>query len=347
MNFNYCTLIIFLFLSFGCTKYGKVEKVERAAYIWKENSIGSFKSNFGELGIEKVYVKYFEVDYNESMGNFPYNKNKLSSYDLRELNSKLKIVPCIFIRNEIFQHNDDEKLDKLADDIVFLIDKFNKEAENVNNQADEIQIDCDWTLSTKEKYFHLLKQIKSKTKKELSCTLRLYPYKFSDKMGVPPVDKVSLMCYNLISPLKADDKNSILDIDELKKYLDKKIKYPLHIDVALPAYNWSLIYQNGIFNTSSKINSTQIESISKETKAMWFDIERDSSYGYNTYLRKGDRVKCEEVSEKTIKEAISIIIKNVNLESEITVAFYDLNSFTFEKYTHEDFNSFYTQFQSK
>jgi hypothetical protein len=348
---NLVKLLFLITVSFiiitGCKGDGKVSKVHRAAYIWEESSLSDIKSNLAELEINKLYLKYFEVDYNESMGNFPYNKQKPSPYQLQELTEKLKIIPCIFIRNEIFQYNDEKKLNELAEDIVFLIDKYNKEAENTKNLSDEIQIDCDWTLSTKEKYFYLLKQIKSKSKKTISCTLRLYPYKYSDKMGVPPVDKVSLMCYNLISPLKADSKNSILDIDEFKKYFDKKIDYPLHIDIALPIYNWSLIYQNGLFSSSSKINSSQIKSFAKESKPMWFDIKRDSSFGYNSYLRKGDRVKCEEVSVETLNNAIDIINKNVYLESEITVSLYDINSYTFTKYSNENFNQFYTQFLSK
>ncbi len=348
---NLVKLLFFLTVSFiiitGCKGDGKVSKVHRAAYIWKESGLSDIKSNLAELEINKLYIKYFEVDYNESMGNFPYNKQKLSPYQLQELTEKLKIVPCIFIRNEIFQYNDEKKLDKLAEDIVFLIDKYNQEAENTKNLSDEIQIDCDWTLSTKEKYFYLLKQIKSKSKKTISCTLRLYPYKYSDKMGVPPVDKVSLMCYNLISPLKADNKNSILDIDEFKKYFDKKIDYPLHIDIALPVYNWSLIYQNGIFSKSSKINSSQIKSFAKESKPMWFDIQIDTNLNYDFYLRKGDQIKCEEVSAETIQDAIDVLVKHVRFDKEITVAVYDVNSNTFLKYSNENFNQFYSQFFSK
>ena len=44
--------------------------------------------------------------------------------------------------------------------IVFLIDKYSKERfSNIDNgNFKEIQIDCDWTKSTKDKYFYLLKK---------------------------------------------------------------------------------------------------------------------------------------------------------------------------------------------
>ena len=111
----------------------------------------------------------------------------------------------------------------------------------------EIQIDCDWTKYSKEKYFYLLKKIKELSDKKLSCTLRLYPYKYPDIMGVPPVDKATLMCYNLIKPLSQQNKNSILDIEELKKYLNEKKSSPLHLDIVLPTFYWTQLYQNNQF----------------------------------------------------------------------------------------------------
>jgi hypothetical protein len=220
-------LVWFSAFLFSCKNDNKVERVERAFYYWKGNSLG--QENLGQikkLKLNKLYVKLFEVDYSEARGNFPFEKNRPRYYDFKELDS-LEVVPTIYIKNGIFQYNDEKSLDKLADNIVFLINKYSTEVDYSDRKEqvfnyNEIQIDCDWTKSTKDKYFYLLKKIKVLSKKELSCTLRLYPYKYPDIMGVPPVDKATLMCYNLIKPLSQKDKNSILDIEELKKYLEQK-----------------------------------------------------------------------------------------------------------------------------
>ena len=343
-------IILIVFVSglfLACSKNeSKVENVEKAFYYWKSNT------SFGEESIEKVkklqvkkiYLKLFEVDYNETMGNFPYEKNKPNDYDLRRLDS-LTIVPTVFIKNEIFQYNTEKSLDKLADNIVFLIDKYHIDyGDKSIFDYSEIQIDCDWTKSTKDKYFYLLKKIKELSNKEISCTLRLYPYKYPDIMGVPPVDKVMLMCYNLIKPLSNKDKNSILDLAELKSYLNERRSYPVHLDVALPVFYWTQWYQNNRFSGLLNINSADIAGFTKEVKPMWYEVTKDTTYNYNSYFKKGDQIKCEEVSAETINEAISIIRQHVELDENTTISLFHLDYSTFKKYNNETIFSFYSSF---
>ncbi|MDQ1164862.1 hypothetical protein [Flavobacterium sp. SORGH_AS_0622] len=346
--------ILLLFISivfWSCSnKENKIENVERAFYYWKSSSYFDDESVKGinKLKVKKIYYKLFEVDYNESMGNFPYQKNSPNEYMFRNLDS-LNIVPTVFIRNEIFQYNDERSLDKLADNIVFLIDKYHKESyynsqEKVIFEYDEIQIDCDWTKSTKDKYFYLLKKIKELSKKQISCTLRLYPYKYPDIMGVPPVDKAMLMCYNLIKPLENKTKNSILDLDELKSYLNKRRSYPLHLDVALPVFYWTQWYQNDRFSGLLNINSADMKTFTKEVKPMWYEVTKDTSYSDKNYFRIGDQIKCEEVDSKKIMEAISIIKNNVELGKNTTISLFDLGESTFKKYSNAEISSFYSSF---
>lgn len=351
------TILLVLISSFflACSKKdNKVVNVERAFYYWKSSSSlddGTAKE-MNKLNVKKLYYKLFEVDYNESMGNFPYQKNSPSLYTFRDLDS-VTIVPTVFIKNEIFQYNDEKSLDKLADNITFLVEKYHFENNYYNNNEDdkkvvfnytEIQIDCDWTKSTKDKYFYLLKKIKELSKKEISCTLRLYPYKYPEIMGVPPVDKAMLMCYNLIKPLSKKEKNSILDIDELKSYLNKKRSYPVHLDVALPVFYWTLWYHNNRFAGLVNFNSADISEFAQQTKPMWYEVTKDYTYEYETYLKKGDQLKCEEVDAKTIKEAISIIKQNVELDETATISLFHLDNSTFKKYNHEEVSSFYSSF---
>ncbi len=340
------------FLLLACSnKENKIINVERAFYFWKSGSSVNQEINgqLKKLQVRKIYYKLFEVDYNESMGNFPSQKNSPNYYTFNDLDS-INIVPTVFIKNEIFQYNDEKSLDRLADNITFLIDKYHKETNSYNNnnrvifEYSEIQIDCDWTKSTKDKYFYLLKKIKELSKKQISCTLRLYPYKYQDIMGVPPVDKAMLMCYNLIKPLSNKTKNSILDLDELKSYLDKNRNYPVHLDVALPVFYWTQWYQNDHFSGLLNINSADIKSFTKQIKPMWYEVTKDTTYEYQTYFKTGDQIKCEEVDPKTIKEAISIIKKNVELDKDATISLFHLDDSTFKKYSNEEISSFYSSF---
>ncbi len=342
-------LVWFSAFLFSCKNDNKVERVERAFYYWKGNSLG--QENLGQikkLKLNKLYVKLFEVDYSEARGNFPFEKNRPRYYDFKELDS-LEVVPTIYIKNGIFQYNDEKSLDKLADNIVFLINKYSTEVDYSDRKEqvfnyNEIQIDCDWTKSTKDKYFYLLKKIKVLSKKELSCTLRLYPYKYPDIMGVPPVDKATLMCYNLIKPLSQKDKNSILDIEELKKYLNKKKSYPVHLDIALPTFYWTQLYQNNRFAQLVNLSTNEVKSFAKNTKPLWYQVEKDTSINYETYLKMGDQLKCEDVSTNTINEAIAIVKKNVKLDKQTTISLFDLDSSTFTQYTNEEISGFYNSF---
>jgi hypothetical protein len=341
---------IFLFgimsaLLFSCKKEHKVQQVERAFYYWKSaNSLNTGTENkLTANKITKVFVKFFEVDYIDAMGNYPYDK--LNNYgSMFENEHGISIVPTIFIKNEIFKYNSEKDLDALSDNIVFLINKRCKEKFEKVTVANEIQIDCDWTKSTKDKYFYLLRKIKELSKKEISCTLRLYPYKYPEIMGVPPVDKAMLMCYNLIKPLTKSNKNSILDINELKAYLNESKSYPIHLDVALPIFSWSQLYQNNHFQKLIDINSAELKNFTKNIRPMWYEVTKDTSFYWNNYYRVGDQIKCEEVSTATLNEAITIIKNNVSFDSQTTIALFDLDDHTFTRYKDEEISNFYTAF---
>ena len=190
----------------------------------------------------------------------------------------------------------------------------------------------------------MLKKIKELSGKQLSCTLRLYPYKYPDIMGVPPVDKAMLMCYNLIKPLSQKDKNSILDINELKQYLNERKEYPVHLDVALPVFNWSQLYQNNRFEKLLSLTSKEIKTFAKEIKPLWYQVQRDTTIDYSTYLKAGDQIKCEEVSAQTIQEAFAIIKEKLVLDANVTVSLFDMSQSTLKNYSHEEITAMYSAF---
>ena len=329
---------------FSCTEDTKMQKVERAFYYWKSSYFESGENTALKLyRTDKLYLKYFEIDYSEAMGNYPLDKTQIGEYK-RERFDSLSIVPTIFIKNEIFQYNKEGDLDKLADNIVFLVDKYNEEKFDNNLVANEIQIDCDWTKSTKEKYFYLLKKIKQLSKRNISCTLRLYPYKYPEIMGTPPVDKAMLMCYNLVKPLSSTNKNSILDLKELDSYLNLKKDYDLPLDVALPIYSWTHWYQNNHFSGLLTLGSKEIKTFAKPIKSLWYEVTKDTTLNNETYFRKGDQLKCEEINATLINDAISIIKKNVALKDGCTISLFHLDQHTLNQYTNEEVNGFYTAF---
>lgn len=154
---KYLVILVFINIFISCQVESKVENVERSFYVWGNSNFDqSVVDKLKKEKIKKLYIKYFEVVYSETMGNFPQDKLSIYKYELQDLDS-LQIVPTIFIKNEIFSYNNESDLDKLADNIIYLIKKYNKEKLDEISISDEIQIDCDWTKATRDKYFYLLK----------------------------------------------------------------------------------------------------------------------------------------------------------------------------------------------
>lgn len=342
--FCYTCFIVF-FMS--CKKeLPKVEKVTTAFYYWKTKNWTLEQEEeitIKNASIEKLYVKFFEIANDEIQGNIPVSKNNIrikGPYNPSK-NPQADIVPCVYIRNQVFKKSNKKELDVLAENIHYLVEKKKKDNFRKSKVINEIQIDCDWTLSTKDNYFYFLEKIKEFSKKEISCTLRLYTYKYPKKMGVPPVDKVMLMCYNLINPSTNRDKNSILDIEELKKYLVKKEKYPKHLDVALPLYSWMQVFQNNEFTKVVYKDFNTIKKVTKPIKPLWLEVIKDTTAA-DMYLRIGDKIKYDEITLETVKKAIKIIKENVYLDKEITFSFFHLDHEQLKNFTNEEIRDLYT-----
>jgi hypothetical protein len=355
--FRYFVFALFMVLIFSCKK--KELKTERGFYYWKSSEYVLSKADMNILKVtntQKLYVKFFEVDLDPILGAAPEAKTGLHIWDysndfeyskdtlMVQTINQLNVIPTIFIKNRVFLSASIGSLDSLANNILFLTDKYFKiHIHNTGISFNEIQIDCDWTAKTKDNYFYLLKKIKEFSKKTVSTTLRLYPYKYRDKMGIPPVDKVVLMCYNLMNPLTSENENSILSPDELKKYLQKTHAYPLHLDIALPVFSMMYVYQNNQFTGVLNPQNNDITKFLKPIKPLWYEVIQDKEIN-NFYLRVGDKIKLEEISDNTIKETISLLKKYINRDTCTTIILFHLDSDNLKKYGHDTLNSFFTYF---
>ncbi|MDQ1159633.1 hypothetical protein QE422_000001 [Chryseobacterium sp. SORGH_AS 447] len=205
----------------------------------------------------------------------------------------------------------DQEIAFLAESINGLIQK--KVSDFQFKTYNEIQIDCDWTAGTRDDYFKFLNRLKKISGKSVTCTLRLHQVKDKNLTGVPPVDKVYLMCYSTSSPLENSDRNSILDVNTLRSYLSKIEDYPIkNIEVALPIYSWGIVTnhlgKHRLINALSRkdLQSPDFKRIS-DTEA---EILKDGFY-FGHYLNKGFKIKVEEISDEQLREVISFLEKKI------------------------------------
>ncbi|XZF14135.1 hypothetical protein ACTHGU_20345 [Chitinophagaceae bacterium MMS25-I14] len=321
--------------------------IKRGFYYWKNDvySLNDTEQKYIDtLRVQKLYVKFFELERNEALDMVVPVAKTGFHYWKSDKRPDPEIVPVVMIRNEILLHITHSELDTLAGNILFLTEKYYKDRfGSLNTQFAELQMDCDWTVRTKDNYFYLLRKLKQKSGRRLSCTLRLYPYKYPGNMGVPPADRAMLMCYNLVNPLKNADKNSILDISELKKYLSGGKRYPLSLDVALPAYSWIQVYQNNVFAGVIHNEPDSLKSILKPEDHLWYRVLQDTVIG-SMYLRAGDRLKYEQVTENDLAQAVSLIRKYVPLKDSATCAFFHLDYNELSFFNEKELDNLYHSF---
>jgi hypothetical protein len=154
----------------------------KAFYYWKNYDYFWLESEILDtLQVRKLYVKYFEVDYDPDLGPIPVSKTELSlsrtewdyenDREILSKNAKLNIVPTVFILNSVFKEPG-LNTREMAKNILHLVMK--KYTENMEGfwSPKELQIDCDWTESTKDVYLRFLRQLKEEMKKNSRVEIR-------------------------------------------------------------------------------------------------------------------------------------------------------------------------------
>ena len=203
----------------------------------------------------------------------------------------------------------------------------------------EIQFDCDWTKTTKAKYFAFLNEAKKLfAQKLVSTTIRLYQYKYPAEAGVPPVKRGMLMCYNAGNIRSSKTTNSIFDKDEIMSYLDAK-EYPVPLDYALPVFDWALLYQNGqlksILSPAVLHDEYQRYLAPMDEKSNIAVVHEDFVYGdtgNGRYIRRGDEIRFEQPNLEDVREVAAWLSKHKNNEEAI-VSLYHLNEHDLQKHS--------------
>ena len=103
----------------------------KAFYYWKNYDGFWYDSEtLDTLQVRKLYVKYFEVDYDPDLGPIPVSKTELTisrtewdyekDKEVLSSNARLNIVPTVFILNSVFKEPG-LKTREMAKNILFLV----------------------------------------------------------------------------------------------------------------------------------------------------------------------------------------------------------------------------------
>jgi len=316
-------LTFFVFLVIACSKN---DKPIIAFYYWKTvfRLSETEKEVLKDNKVQKLYIRYFDV------GLHPQTKEPIpvSPIHFQEDITKFNIVPVVFIQNRVLLKSNID-IDDLAEKTLYLVDQI-----NIKNKiiCSEIQIDCDWTLGSKENYLKFIERFKKLSHKKLSATIRLHQVKYFKKTKIPNVDSGVLMYYNM-GTIASDSLNSIYNHQVAEKYLKSLKKYPLHLDIALPIYSWAIHIRNQkVIGLRSKLNVAELKKDEnfEQMNARFFKVKK-SNYKNGFFYEEGDVLKIEAISAEDLKTMGEELSENAaNTPKEII--FYDLDEFNLKNY---------------
>lgn len=372
-------VLLFVVLSSGNREND--HKVIRSFCYWKTNLYFQEEDDslVSKLDVKHMYVRFFDVDYNPySKEPLPV----ATIWDISFNKSNPEITPSIFITNEVVLKSDTKQLDSLAVRMAKRIEQIGKKmndtkadiiASNIVYPKDyykqkdykplnydsvrsaesaklkvafkEILIDCDWTEKSQKNYFYLLKQIKSQLpSSKIAATIRLWQYKYATKAGIPPVDKGLLMCYNITKPDDLQTKNSIATSEELAQYITHG-DYKLKLDIALPLYSWAVAFRGNQFKGILSDYDQLIKDTSKvkKTSDTKYVLQDDILVG-QTYLRNGDEIRIEKISDSELDKMISIIKNKIQIDNQTKVTFFSFDKKYINDYGTENISNYYARF---
>ena len=274
--------------------------------------------------VTKLYIRYFDV------GLHPKTQEPIPISPIRFQDSLVgfEVVPVIFIQNKVMLKPNLD-IENLAQQTLGLVEVIN--AKN-KIKCEVIQIDCDWTLKSKDNYLKFIERFKKLSHKKLSATIRLHQVKYFKKTKIPNVDSGVLMYYNM-GTIATDSLNSIYDRQIAARYLKSLKKYPLPLDFALPIYSWAIhIRDQKVMGLRSKLNVSELKKDSnfQQISTTFFKVRR-SNYKNGVFYEESDLLKIEGITGEDLVEMAQDLNEN-SAQKPKEIIFYDLDEFNIKNY---------------
>lgn len=239
-------------------------QIQNSVYYWKTTfAIDSAEQFFLKRHrIGRIYLRMFDVaiEQNYQTGVADIVPIATTRFD-SSVPDGVEIVPVTYITLDALRAmaGREKEFASLIVERLTAMSSYN-ECGKIN----EMQLDCDWTSSSKGSYSILCQAVKDSLQQKgiaLSVTVRLHQLRESP----PPADRGVLMLYNTGELKKWNTRNSILDIDDVKPYMTTR-KYPLPLSYAYPTFGWGVKFEGKKFvsivaeNDTASSLDTQIRS---------------------------------------------------------------------------------------
>ena len=256
------------------------DEPRRSVYYWQTTlRVGAAERAFlVRHGIGKVYCRYFDV----VSGDDGPQPNATLAFE-GAFPKTVEVVPVVFIVNDCMG----QPHDGLAEKIVRRVSQMN--ATNDLPKAKELQVDCDWTMTTRQAFFAFLERLRAMCHDrgmKLSVTIRLHQL----SQPAPPADRGVLMMYNTGDVTKLAVRKPILDIKDVMPYMRYLRGYGMTLSTAYPLFTWRVLFRGGKYvgimhgdddlpvlpGDSIAVRQPQLDDILRAKKAV-DDARRDAN----------------------------------------------------------------------
>lgn len=298
-------------------------------YYWKTTwDLGpDQQAELRAAGARQLFVRFFDVDWNFNQEQ-AQPKGVLNLPDSLELDQKLAVTPVVYIVERVFRQ---------AVDAADLAQRVGRTIEGMAaghtalRAATRWQIDCDWTPTSRDRYFNFLQALQRQfPDKTINVTIRLHQYRERTDNGVPPVAEGLLMCYNMEPVGKVETKNAIYREDLLRGYL-KAPPYPLRLDAGLPVFAWGAAYRDAQF-MGVVPPPIATPGFLEPAGDHHFLVLKDTTL-LETFVRPGDDIRYDGATKATLLTAAALLRERPEIRD---LLFFDWRSDMLKKWPVEE-----------
>ena len=228
----------------GCRRKESTAQPRRSVYCWQttfspnDSAVAAF---IRQKHVTHIYLRYFDVVLTNGtpMPNASVNVTGRVPKDVT-------VTPVVYITNDcmkaIGQNHTEAKA--LAEKILQRVRQMTSTLQL--GPINELQTDCDWTVTTRRTYFDFLSALRDLAHERhmlLSTTIRFHQL----TQPVPPADRGVLMAYNTGDVRDISNRYPILNIADVQPYLRYLATYQLPLSTAYPIFSWRVLFRGGHF----------------------------------------------------------------------------------------------------
>ena len=275
-----------------------------------------------ELGVARLYVRAFDVEWS-AVDAAPSMIGKLVPAAGERVPAGIEVVPVVFLRDEVLRRAE-SRIPALASEVWA---EVGRRMQLLGAAPRELQLDCDWTDTTREAFFALLGKLREEARIPLGATIRLHQVKYRERTGVPPVERGVLMFYNMGQFSADPEARMIFDPASAARYLARVSEYPLPLDVALPIWSWVLqLRDDRAVNLLQSTDPDELPALPFLARAAPDRyVATQSAFLHGAMIREGDVLKIEVTGPAEVLAAARQIAPHLAPAPGRTVSLFDLS----------------------